>query len=170
MNWEAIGAIAELLGAAGVILTLAYLAKQIRISNRASKQAAEQHLLDNTNTWVGRLAENNDLSLLWIRGSKNDSSLTEGDWVRFGALCLEVTQNWERSYLQAKEGNISKSVAERDQRARRMVIGSAGYRRWFASRSKYLTQEFADVIENEMKTAELYSIPYAERSPSDSET
>ena len=33
MNWEMLGAIGELLGAAGVIFTLAYLALQIRQSN-----------------------------------------------------------------------------------------------------------------------------------------
>jgi hypothetical protein len=35
MNWEAIGAIAETLGAIGVILTLAYLALQVRQNSRA---------------------------------------------------------------------------------------------------------------------------------------
>ncbi len=34
MNWEAIGAIGEMLGAAGVVLTLGYLAFQIRQNNR----------------------------------------------------------------------------------------------------------------------------------------
>ncbi len=34
MNWEAIGAIGEVLGAAGVIITLAYLAVQIRQNSR----------------------------------------------------------------------------------------------------------------------------------------
>lgn len=34
MNWDAIGAVDELLGAAGVIFTLGYLAVQIRQSNK----------------------------------------------------------------------------------------------------------------------------------------
>ena len=35
MNWEAIGAIGELCGAAGVIVTLVYLSTQIRQNSRA---------------------------------------------------------------------------------------------------------------------------------------
>ena len=35
MNWEALGAISELLGAIGVVVTLLYLSRQI---NRNSKQ------------------------------------------------------------------------------------------------------------------------------------
>ena len=39
MNWEAIGAVGEILGAAGVIVTLVYLARQIHVSNRAAVRA-----------------------------------------------------------------------------------------------------------------------------------
>jgi len=38
MNWEAIGAIAELLGAIGVIVSLIYLATQIRHSREQMEQ------------------------------------------------------------------------------------------------------------------------------------
>ena len=37
MNWDAVGAIAELLGAIGVIGSLIYLATQVRSSNLASQ-------------------------------------------------------------------------------------------------------------------------------------
>ncbi len=36
MNWDAIGAIAELLGAIGVIASLVYLARQMSQNTRAS--------------------------------------------------------------------------------------------------------------------------------------
>jgi hypothetical protein len=45
MNWEALGAIAEAMGAVGVIATLAYLSIQLRqnaISARPSKRAASR--------------------------------------------------------------------------------------------------------------------------------
>ncbi len=45
MNWEAIGAIGETLGAVGVIATLAYLAVQIRHSNRDAEDASFNNTL-----------------------------------------------------------------------------------------------------------------------------
>ena len=45
MNWEAIGAIGESLGAAGVIVTLVYLAVQIRDSNRVAENASFENKL-----------------------------------------------------------------------------------------------------------------------------
>ena len=40
MNWEAIGAIGEIVGAAAVVLTLIYLAGQVKTSNRLSRAEA----------------------------------------------------------------------------------------------------------------------------------
>ena len=37
MNWEALGAIGEIVGAVGIIITLVYLAVQIRSSARAAE-------------------------------------------------------------------------------------------------------------------------------------
>ena len=45
MNWEAMGAIGETLGAAGVIVTLVYLAVQIRDSNRVAEDASFENKL-----------------------------------------------------------------------------------------------------------------------------
>lgn len=45
MNWEAIGAIGETLGAAGVVVTLVYLAVQIRDSNRVAESASFENKL-----------------------------------------------------------------------------------------------------------------------------
>jgi len=44
LNWEAVGALAELLGAAGVIGSLAYLAVQIRINTKSVQAASYQSL------------------------------------------------------------------------------------------------------------------------------
>ena len=42
MNWDAIGSVAELLGAAGVIVSLLYLSYQIRINTKTVKAEATQ--------------------------------------------------------------------------------------------------------------------------------
>ena len=170
MNWEATGAIGEIIGAVAVVFSLIYLATQIRISNRASRQAAEQNLLDNQRTWLGRIGENDSLSTIWLKGSRDDPTLTEVEWVRYGTLCNEITLNWERCYLLAKDGDVSSSIVERDQRLRENIIGSLGYRKWFAARKTTLTEEFAELLESELIVAGPYSVPYANSDPRERET
>ncbi|MGD2047251.1 MAG: hypothetical protein PVJ80_13005 [Gemmatimonadota bacterium] len=45
MNWEAIGATAELVGAVAVLVSLIYLANQIRQGTAATRVQTVQHLL-----------------------------------------------------------------------------------------------------------------------------
>ena len=45
MNWDAIGAIAEVLGAVAVIVTLVYFALQIRQSNRLAEAESQRELM-----------------------------------------------------------------------------------------------------------------------------
>ena len=46
MNWEAIGAIGEIIGAIAVFLSLIYLALQIRSNTNVEKAAALREVLD----------------------------------------------------------------------------------------------------------------------------
>ncbi len=45
MNWDAIGAVGEIFGAAGVIATLVYLAAEIRLGNRNAEAASFKNTL-----------------------------------------------------------------------------------------------------------------------------
>ncbi len=67
MNWEAIGAVGEILGALGVIATLIYLALQIRQNTRSiqanrlneiGREFAERHMVVATSSEMPRIAAN----------------------------------------------------------------------------------------------------------------
>ena len=57
MNWDAIGAIGEIAGAAGVILTLFYLTKQIRQNSHSVDRANDHARADSISTICGNYTE-----------------------------------------------------------------------------------------------------------------
>ena len=63
MNWEAIGAIGEIVGAIAVVGSLIYLATQIHVSNLAAKQATMQELMNELTTFLGRINSNRETAL-----------------------------------------------------------------------------------------------------------
>jgi hypothetical protein len=67
VNWEAIGAVGEILGAAAVVATLVYLALQVRYAknaaadvNRLSRSVGVREIINNT-------INNSELADSWMR-------------------------------------------------------------------------------------------------------
>ena len=63
MNWEALGAVAELLGAIGVIASLFYVASQIRRNSESVEAATARALTDATQTRLLAAAQNSTLAV-----------------------------------------------------------------------------------------------------------
>ena len=83
MNWDAIGAVGEILGAVAVLITLAYLAVQIRQNTRSITTSVYESAMsgfNEVNRYVGASA---DLSSIFRRGSVDPSSLNEEELFRF---------------------------------------------------------------------------------------
>ena len=61
MNWDAIGAIAETIGAIAVLLTLLYLARQMKQSNELMKEQASYNMLQNQLSYYDGMAREPNL-------------------------------------------------------------------------------------------------------------
>ena len=78
MNWEMISAVGQMLGAIGVIISIVYLAAQIRNQNKESQRAAMNALTTHWSDLNRTLVENPemavsgfalcDLSTTWMPG------------------------------------------------------------------------------------------------------
>ncbi len=73
MNWEAIGAIGELLGAAGVIATLGYLAFQIRQNTRQLAQEAQRTRAQSVRESWAAMGAHAELMVKDFNGEKLDA-------------------------------------------------------------------------------------------------
>jgi len=67
MNWEAIGALGEIVGAIAVVASLVYLATQIRIQNRESKISSVHEITEAFRNSIIAL-QDSEKSEIWIRG------------------------------------------------------------------------------------------------------
>jgi len=79
MDWNTVGAIGEMLGAIGVILTLIYLAIQIKDSARAARSAAVTDATTAMQAFYLELGSNALSSQLFLRGLTKPDSLSKED-------------------------------------------------------------------------------------------
>jgi hypothetical protein len=85
MNWDAIGAVAELGGAVGVICSLIYLATQIRAQNVKNRLNAVSNLTSQYNSFLGDLATDNGLANRFVKGCEDFDSLDEVELMQFSS-------------------------------------------------------------------------------------
>ena len=71
VNWEAISAIGQLVGALAVVISLLYLAREVRSSAHATRVASMHSLSDKFNRWSQQLAGQPHLSELYYRGGQS---------------------------------------------------------------------------------------------------
>ena len=106
MNWEAIGAIGEVAGAIGVIVTLIYLAAQIRQSNNLSRSASRQALVAND---VTSLTANIRIADVFAK-LVSAEELTAQDQLRLSFMFSIDLRNREFEYFQYTNGLLDEKV------------------------------------------------------------
>jgi hypothetical protein len=96
VNWEAISAIGQIVGAFAVVISLIYLAREIRSNARAARYASMETLI----WWLGQLAEHPHLRELYYRGVHDFDSLEGADLVGFGVLMNQLFHIFSEMYYE----------------------------------------------------------------------
>ena len=106
MNWDAVGAIAEAVGAAAVIITLAYLAMQIRQSTQMNASGLRQSFYDYTTRQMLHGTDSAQFSDLLAKASMTDESLSPGERLQMLRMFQAVFVGYQGAYFQHKQGAL----------------------------------------------------------------
>ncbi|GAF93200.1 unnamed protein product, partial [marine sediment metagenome] len=68
MNWDAIGAVGEIVGALAVVITLIFLTIQIRQSTAAVRHSTSRGIQEDANAWRFKIIESEEVSELFRKG------------------------------------------------------------------------------------------------------
>ena len=147
MNWEAVGAVGEILGALGVIVSLVYLATQIRTQNRESRAAAVNEWTNQWNHFLGSFAEHPNLSELWIKGVRDFAALNPTEVVQFSSHLGRIFRVGENIYHQYKQGLFDPKTWRGVERTLADVARFPGAKAWWPTRSHWYSDEFVALVQ-----------------------
>lgn len=105
MNWEAIGAVGEIIGAVAVVVTLAYLAVQVRNSTRIARSATRQAIAETAMAHGSNLVSDKELMATLVRDLKGQE-VDEVDWVRLLGHNYITMRHYENIHYQHLAGMI----------------------------------------------------------------
>jgi hypothetical protein len=145
LDWNAIGAVGEILGALAVVITLLYLSKQIKQNSQAVKLTALRDSTAQWNHWSELLATSPGLAEIVARGNESYKSLPTADAMRYGAFIQMFYDNIESGLALARVHNVDReSEIVESIAARRVRIN--GYREWLDENSADYDSEFIDWV------------------------
>lgn len=124
MNWEALAAIGEIVGAGAVVLTLVYLSLQIRSANKQAEIEALRHSWDGLNQFCDALCKLETASIV-NRGRESLSNLDADEFLVFEHLHIRLLNTLESWHLQIDK--TSKPGPYRDIQMENIAGVAGGY-------------------------------------------
>ena len=109
MNWDAIGAIGEILGAIAVFASLIYLAAQIRNQNRESRMSS-MHDIRLGFREILNSVDNSGNSEIMLKAIADYDSLTPPENLRLIAVVTRVLHVWEEAFLLYDAGDLAERM------------------------------------------------------------
>ena len=136
MNWEAIGAVAEILGALGVIVTVGYLAVQIRQNSRLIASSLAESTRGALTETTRILASDREAARVFWSGIDNRSALTDQEKQQFDALMTLGFLGQRQAFAQGQRDQTSE-----------WVLRFPGAREWWARYSSIFPDDFREHVD-----------------------
>lgn len=152
MDWDAIGAIANILGAIGVIYSLVYLGIQIRNQNRESQLAAATELASQWSASMSDIAVSPELAKALEIGFYKPESLSPHQYLQFSSHLNRVFRDVETMYIQFLAGRLSGDLWNGVSVSTIELTQCIGVRSWWATRNGWFGDTFANYIQHHIDT------------------
>ena len=147
LNWEAIGAIGEVLGSIAVVTTLAYLAVQVRQNTKGLRNAAYQHVQSDLNTARAAVAENQTLARSLRLGMFETGELNADEAMQFHFWMLQAMWAFHSCHRQYQEGLIGEGEMNARNREIAAFKGSPAFAAWWVSASQFFDRSFREFVD-----------------------
>jgi hypothetical protein len=147
MNWEIGAAVAEIVGAIAVVISLIYLALQIRAQTNLSRLAA-QHEVSNGIREASLLFATEDISDLFVCGNKDFDSMPEAELIRLIVAITNLFRVWEEAFSEARDGHLEAANWEALSGDYSQLMGTSSFRRVWDLRKQNYHPEFQVYVDS----------------------
>jgi hypothetical protein len=151
MNWEAIGAIANVLTAIGVIATLIYLSMQIRQNTKTVRSSSIQNLVQSFSTTAQAAVENEYVIPLLLKANAGSHALTEEERARLHFWFIMTFPRFEGVYFQRDLGIVDAEVIDGFERSHIAILASKSAQQWWADSKEIFNSGFVSYLEELLK-------------------
>jgi hypothetical protein len=147
MNWEIVGSTGEWAGAIAVVVTLFYLARQIRQNTHATRATSHHAITDALNELNYTLATNDSAAHIWQSGMKDRGALDDLQRDQYDALVRAYLHVCDTMYYQAQVGAGDHGLWQAEQRYLAIVLTTQGGSEWWQENHQSVSSDFRGAVQ-----------------------
>ena len=148
MNWDAIGAIGELIAATAVVVTLLYLVKQIKQNTESTEAVGLQTWQSNSTAHWLALAENPELGRTVATCVYDSRNLSDDNWIQVGAFFLNNFRQFQTTFVMHEKDVVDDELFAVEMRIAARNLQIPGMRQWWdAGGRNQMIPRFANYLE-----------------------
>ena len=151
MDLQTLANLGEVVGAAVVVLSLIYLAVQVRQNTQAQRTENYSRALDRLAAIQSMLGQDGEISLIVSKGALDTSKLTPQERMRFTWSMYEVFGAFEFMFHASRTGAIPEEVWNRWSSAVAWWLTFPGIQAWWQARPIPFTESFTEFMESLLK-------------------
>jgi len=152
MNWEALAASGELIGAIATVVTLVYLAVQIRQNTQSVRMAAEMDVSHQFADWCGLVVQDPNLGRVWDTAASEPETLTDDEKRIYLWYVAQIFSYYEGLYHLFVKGHIAAGTWEPKADFLQVLLKQKLVDTWWHARLAPFSNEFFEYIDRRRAT------------------
>jgi hypothetical protein len=155
MKLEAVNAVAQLIAAIGVIVSLFYLAAQIRQNTRSMRAVVVDSLAHSLVDLLGPQAQNPESLRAFSAVTENWNTATDEDRARSLPFIFATFKLFENAWFQERQGTLDRQQWQGWDAYIRIYYHRPGVKTWWTMRRAAFAAGFRDYLENSQPVEDL---------------
>jgi hypothetical protein len=147
MNMETVNVWAQLIASTGVVISLFYLAAQVRQNTRSSRAIVVDSLARSMHDLAFTMAQNDALLRIFTTTLQDWNSATELERARAASFVLGYFKLFENAWFQMRKGTLEREQWEGYDAFLRTVWVQPGVKTWWTMRRMFFATGFREYVE-----------------------
>ena len=153
MTLQDLGSVGEFLGGLAVLVSLIYLALQIRQNTTSVRAATSASVSESLSRFTETLISQPELARLWFQGISNYDSLEDQARNQFGMALLTYMRRVENAFYQHARGFVDPDHWQTTERILTRSMSRPGVLRWWSESKPLFSDRFVEFVERHIPKA-----------------
>lgn len=147
MTLNELGNIGEFVSSIGVIVSLIYLALQVRKNTETERTSTYQSVVSDFGSLNRAMASTPELSYLFVKAMENFGELSSDEKARISQLFFAAFHYFENMFYQNQKGYLEEDVWRGWKRIMLSYYARPGFQTWWSVRRDVYSQAFGEFLE-----------------------